>query len=54
MRKFITNFEKAHQRKPTSNEIIDNLQDKISTELLIKIIQRLETLNEINIGENKV
>ena len=54
VRKFITNFEKAHQRKPTSNEIIDNLQDKISTELLIKIIQRLETLNEINIGENKV
>lgn len=54
VRKFITNFEKAHQRKPTSNEIIDNLQDKISTELLIKIIQRLETLNEINIGDNKV
>ena len=54
VRTFINNFKEAHKRTPTSNEIIDNLQDKISTEMLIKIVQRLETLNEINTGENKV
>jgi hypothetical protein len=54
VRNFINNFKQVHKRTPTSNEIIDNLQDKISTEMLIKIIQRLETLNEINTGENKV
>jgi hypothetical protein len=54
VRSFINNFKDVHKRTPTSNEIVDNLQDKISTEMLIRIIQRLETLNEINIGENKV
>ena len=54
VRNFINIFKQVHKRSPTSNEIIDNLQDKISTEILLKIIQRLETLNEINTGENKV
>ena len=54
VRNFINTFKQVHKRSPTSNEIIDNLQDKISTEMLLKIVQRLETLNEINTGENKV
>ena len=54
VRLFINNFKDIHKRIPISNEIIDNLQDKISIDILLKIIQRLEILNEINIGENKL
>ena len=54
VRLFINNFKDIHKRIPVSTEIIDNLQDKISIEVLLKIIKRLEILNEINVGENKL
>jgi transcription termination factor NusB len=45
---FIKNFNNIHNREPTYDEIIDNLGDKISMEILTKILNRMLTLNVIN------
>lgn len=48
VQEFIQKFNSIHNRDPLYNEIIDNLGDKISMEILTKILNRMLTLNVIN------
>ena len=45
---FIDKFKSIHNREPLYNEVIDNLGDKISIDVLTKILNRLHTLNVID------
>jgi len=44
---FIEEYKSVHQREPNYNEIIRNLEDKISIEVLTKILNRMLTLKII-------
>ena len=48
VQEFIQQFKSIHNRDPLYNEVIDNLGDKISIEILTKILNRMTTLNVIN------
>ena len=48
VQEFIQQFKSIHNRDPLYNEVIDNLGDKISIEILTKILNRMMTLNVIN------
>ena len=34
-------FEKKHNRKPLEEEMLDNLQDKMNYDILVKIVKKL-------------
>ena len=40
---WVTKFEEKHNRKPLESEMLDNLQDKMSADVLNKIVKRLLT-----------
>ena len=48
---WVTKFEEKHNRKPLESEMLDNLQDKMSSDVLDKIVKRLlnDFENEANI-----
>jgi hypothetical protein len=50
---WVTKFEEKHNRKPLESEMLDNLQDKMSSDVLDKIVKRLlsEFENDANIND---
>ena len=47
---WVTKFEEKHNRKPLESEMLDNLQDKMSADVLNKIVKKL--LNEFEKDDN--
>jgi hypothetical protein len=50
---WVTKFEEKHNRKPLESEMLDNLQDKMSSDVLYKIVKRLltEFENDANVND---